>query len=132
MLDEVGAVMVTVTVVACVAEGAVPVIVSVYVPGAALPALTVKVDDPPAVTLSELRVALALDGAPLTESETVSALPLVTAVEMLEVPLVFCTRLKVVGVARMEKSFAGGGAFTVSVTEVVCVADGAEPVTVSV
>jgi hypothetical protein len=88
MLDEVAAVMVTLTVVACVAE-AVPVTVKVYVPAAAVPALTVSVDDPPAVTLAGLKPALAPEGAPLTESKMVSALPLVTAVEMLEVPLAF-------------------------------------------
>jgi hypothetical protein len=132
MLDEVAAVMVTLTVVACVAEAAVPVTVKVYVPAAAVPALTVSVDDPPAVTLTGLRPALAPEGAPPTVSEMVSALPLVTAVEMLEVPLAFCARLSEVGVARMEKSFGGGGAVTVKVTVVACVADAAVPVTVSV
>jgi hypothetical protein len=132
MLEEVGAVTVRLTVVACVAEVPVPVMVSVYVPAPALPALTVSVDDPPAVMLAGLRLALAPDGVPLTESVTPWALPLVTAVEMLEVPLVFCTRLNVVGLALMEKSFGGGGAVTVSVTLVVCVVDPDVPVMVSV
>jgi len=62
---------------------------------------------------------------------TVCALPLVTAVEMVELPPLFCCRLMELGLALIEKSF-GGGAVTVNVTVAACVADGAVPVTVSV
>jgi hypothetical protein len=75
---------------------------------------------------------VAPEGRPLTANETLSALPLVTAVEMVEVPLLFWTMLRDVGLARMEKSFAGGGAVTVRLTVVECVADEPVPVMVSV
>jgi hypothetical protein len=127
-----GAVTVRDTVVECVAEGAVPLTVSVYVPAAAVPALTVRVDEPPAVTLVGFNDALAPAGTPLTASETLSAVPLVTVVDTVEVPLVFCAIESEEGLAEMEKSFAGGGALTVSVTFVECVAVEPVPVTVSV
>jgi len=125
-----GAVTVSVTVVACVALGAVPLIVSGYVPGAAVPAPTVSVELPPAVTEVGLSVAVAPAGAPVTVRFTVSAVPLVTAVEMVDVPLAPCASESVVGLALIEKSFGGGGAVTVTVTVVECMALGAVPVTV--
>ena len=45
-----------------------------------MPVLTLSVELPPAVTEAGLKLALAPAGTPLTESETVSATPLVTAV----------------------------------------------------
>src|SRR5882762_8397135 len=128
----VAALTVSVTVVMCVAEAAVPVTVSVYVPAAAVPVLTVSVELPPAVTDVGLSEAVAPLGAPETERLTVSALPEVTAVEIVLVPEAPRTRLKLVGLAAIEKSFGGGGLVTVSVTEVVCVAEVLVPVTVSV
>jgi hypothetical protein len=59
----------------------------------------------------------------------VSAEPLTTAVEMLLVPLAPATRDIVAGLAEIEKSFAGGGGWMVTVTVVLCVAV-AFPVTV--
>src|SRR6266849_6458189 len=85
-----GAVTVRLTVAECEAEPSVPVTVSVYVPAAAVPALTDSVELPPAVTEVGLSEAVAPEGVPLTASETVTALPLVTAVLMVELPLVFC------------------------------------------
>src|SRR6266550_5976387 len=71
------AVTVKLTEVPCVALVAVPVTVKVYVPGAAVPAPTVSVEAPPAVTDVGLRVAVAPAGVPLTVRLTVSAVPLV-------------------------------------------------------
>ena len=101
-------------------------------PAAAVPAPTVSVALPPAVTEVGLSDAVAPEGVPVTDSETVCALPLVTAVEMVEVPEAPCCTLSEAGFALMEKSFAGGGPLTTSVTEVVCVADAPVPVTVIV
>jgi len=126
-----GAVTVRVTVVECAALGAVPVTVRVYVPAAAVPAPTVSVELPPVVTEVGLKVAVAPAGAPVTVRLTVSAVPLVTAVEMVDVPLAPCASERLVGLALIEKSF-GGGAVTVRVTVVECVALGAVPVTVRV
>ena len=68
--------------VACVADEPVPVIVSVYVPGAVeLEVEIVSVDDEPAVTEDGENDAVAPDGRPLALSETVCAEPEVTAVE---------------------------------------------------
>src|SRR5437879_4066948 len=103
----------------CVAEVPVPVTVSVYVPAAAVPVFTVSVELPPAVTDVGLSDAVAPLGTPVTERLTVCALPEVTAVEIVLVPEAPCTRLKLVGLAAIEKLFGG---LTVSVTEVVCVA----------
>src|SRR5438132_771024 len=64
----------------------------------------VSVELLPAVTEVGFSVADAPEGAPLTTSETVPALPLVTAVPMVEVPLLPCCRLSDVGLALMEKS----------------------------
>jgi len=122
-------VTVRVTEVVCVGEVPVPVTVSEYVPGAAVPVFTVSVELPPAVTDVGLSAAVAPLGTPVTERLTVCALPEVTAVEIVLVPEAPCTRLKLVGLAAIEKLFGG---LTVSVTEVVCVAEVPVPVTVSV
>src|SRR5439155_10468399 len=62
---------------------------------------------------------------------TVSAEPLVAAVEMVDVPLAACARERLVGLALIEKSFATG-AVIVKVTGVLCVALAPVPVTVIV
>src|SRR5437660_11029045 len=97
--------IVTVTEVECVAEAAVPVTVSVYAPAAAVRAFTVSVELPPAVTDVGLSEAVAPVGAPETERLTVSALPEVTAVEIVLVPEAPCWSVKLAGLAEIEKSF---------------------------
>jgi hypothetical protein len=124
------AVTVRVTEVPCVALGAVPVTVTGYVPGVVLaPTLSVSVEVPPAVTAEGSNEAVAPVGIPLAESVTLSAEPLVTAVEMVEVALPPWTAETLVGLAPIEKSL--GGAVTVSVMVASWVALGAVPVTVS-
>src|SRR6267143_1952816 len=59
-----------------------------------------------------------------------SAAPDSTVVEMLLVPLPPESRVSEVGLAEMEKSFAGGAGWTVSVTVVPCVAPDPVPLTV--
>src|ERR1700730_8107224 len=114
------------TVVEWVAEGAMPVIVIVGVPVAA-DALTarVSVELPPVVTLVGLRPAVTPVGAPPAVRLTVSAEPLTSAVLIVEVPLEPCWMVRLDGLALIEKLFGGGGAVTVSVTVVECVAEGA-------
>src|SRR5436189_381635 len=89
--DGGAAVTVKLTEVLCVALAAVPVTVRVYVPGAAVPAPTVSVELPPAVTELGLSVAVVPAGVPLTVRLTVSAEPLVTAVEIVDVARALCT-----------------------------------------
>jgi hypothetical protein len=125
------AVTFTVTDTLCVLEGATPVTVTVYAPGATVAdAVTVSVEPPPAVTELGLSVAVTPAGE-LADSETVSADPLVTAVLMALVAPAPCTTVRLVGLAEIEKSFGGTGA-TVTVTEAVCVAEPSVPVTVNV
>src|SRR6266550_1378356 len=62
----------------------------------------------------------------------VSAVPLTRVVEIVDVPVDPCWIETLVGFALMEKSFGGGGAVTVKLTEVLCVALAAVPVTVRV
>src|SRR5438093_5186375 len=124
-----GAVTVRLTEVLCVALVAVPVTVSVYVPGVAVP---VRVEPPPVVTEVGLSPADAPPGVPLTVRLIVSAEPLVSAVEMVEIPLWPWTKERLVGFALMEKSFGGGGAVTVNETVVEWVALVPVPVTVIV
>ena len=119
------------TVALCVALGALPVTVTGYVPGAVVAStLSVSVELEPAVTVEGLNEAVAPAGIPLAESVTVSAEPLVTAVEIVDVPLPPCTADTLAGFAPIEKSL--GAAVTVSVTVVLCVALEAVPVTVIV
>lgn len=73
-------------------------------PAAAVPALTVSVELPPAVTEVGLRLADAPAGVPDTVRATVSALPEVTAVEIVLVPEFPGARLKLVGFVEIEKS----------------------------
>src|SRR5256885_4934410 len=115
---DTGAVTVRLTVVVCVALAAVPVTVRVYVPGVAVPAPTVRVELPLVVTEIGLSPADAPLGVPLTVRLIVSAEPLVSAVEMVEVPLWPWINERLVGLALMEKSFGGGGAVTVKPTDV--------------
>ena len=56
-------------------------------PAAAVPLLSVSVEPLPAVTDVGLNVAVAPAGTPETVSATLCADPLVTAVEIVEVPL---------------------------------------------
>src|SRR5438270_13677531 len=83
--DGGAAVTVKLTEVLCVALGAVPVIVRVYVPGAAVPAPTVSVELPPAVTEVGLSVAVAPAGVPFPVRLSASAEAVVAAVEWVEV-----------------------------------------------
>ena len=85
----------------------------------------------PAVTLLGLNDAVVPLGRPLALRATDSAVPLTTAVEIVEVALPPCAAETLFGLALIEKSLAGG-AVTVSVTVVLCVALGAVPVTVTV
>src|SRR3989440_479167 len=112
-------VTVRVTEVVCVAEVPVPVTVSVYVPAAAVPVFTVSVELPPAVTDVGLSAAVAPLGTPVTERLTVCALPEVTAVEIVLVPEAPCTRLKLVGLAAIEKLFVGVTARVSDVVDVI-------------
>ena len=126
------AVTVSVTVVVWVALVPLPTTVSVYVPGAvAAPAVTVIVDEPPAVMLDGAKPTVVPAGAPVALKETLCADPFVTAVETVDFALAPCTTLTVVGLAASEKS-DDGAAETVSATVVVCVALVPVPVTVTV
>src|SRR5438128_803019 len=93
------------------------------------PTLSVSVELPPAATDPGLKDADAPEGSPLAESVTVSADPLITAVEMVDVALPPWTADTLLGLALIEKLL--GAAVTVSVTVVLCVALGAVPVTVT-
>ena len=83
-------------------------------PAVAETVLTVSVEELPAVTEEGLSEAVAPEGAPLTDSATLCAEPEVTAVEMVLVTEAFCTTLRLLGLAEMEKSLGGGGAVIVS------------------
>src|SRR5207247_5565287 len=76
-----------------------------------------------------LKDADAPEGSPLAESVTVSADPLITAVEMVDVALPPCAADTLLGLAPIVKSL--GAAVTVSATVVLWVALGAVPVTVT-
>ena|SRR5882762_8577391 len=126
------AVTVRVTPVECVALVPVPVTVTVYVPGGVVPAVAiVMVELLPAATAVGLNDAVAPAGRPVALKLTFCAEPLVTAVEIVDVPLEPCWTETLVGFAPIEKSF-GGGAVTVSVTGVLWVAVEPVPVTVIV
>ena len=86
-----------------------------------MPALIVSVELLPAVTDVGLKLALAPAGRPDTAGATVSALPLVTAVEIVEVPLAPWFRVSVFGPSASEKSLVTTG-LIVNVTVVVWVA----------
>src|SRR5512140_294724 len=92
-----GATTVRLTVVAWVAEGAVPV---ATLEATARP----RVALPPAVTLVGVSVAVTPAGRPLTERATVSALPEMTAVVMPVPPEAPWAIERLAGLAAMEKS----------------------------
>ena len=118
------------TVVVCVADGAVPVIVTVYVPGGvAASAASVSIDDPPVVALVGANVAVAPTGRSVAENVIVSAVPAIDMVDTVVIPELPWTTLTIAGSATIAKS---GRASTSSDTVVVCVADGAVPVIVTV
>ena len=95
------------------------------------PTLAVIVEEPPAVTDAGLKLTVTPAGWPLALRLTDCAEPLVTAVEIVELPLEPCPTLKLVGLAAIEKSDAGADV-TVSATVVACVALALVPVTVIV
>lgn len=91
--------------------------------------MNVSVELPPAVIVEAVNDAVVPAGTPLAERATVSAEPLVTAVEIVDVPLPPCPAERLFGLALMEKSL--GAAVTVSVTVVSWRALEAVPVTVT-
>ena len=83
-----------------------PVTVSVYVPAAAEDVVEMlSVELLPAVTDVGLSEAVTPAGAPENASDTVPALPAVTAVEMVLLPELPAATLKLDGDAEIEKSF---------------------------
>jgi hypothetical protein len=125
------AVTVSVTVVLWLALEAVPVTVTEYVPAVVeAPTPNVSVELEPAVIGFGLNEAVAPAGTPVALRVTLSAAPLVTAVETVDVALPPWSADTLLGFALIEKSF--GAAVTVSVTVVLWVALGAAPVTVTV
>jgi len=96
---------VSVMLVEWVAEVPVPVTVTVYVPtGVVGDVAMVRVELLPDWIVWGLKLAVAPDGRPLAESETVCDWPLVTVVEMVEVPLPPCVTVMLEGLALIEKS----------------------------
>src|SRR5437764_7461402 len=91
--------------------------------------VSVSVDEAPEFTEVGANAPDTPAGAPLSESATLWAFPVVTAVLIVVWVWVPCAVLTDDGDALIEKSFAG---VTVSDTVVECVADGPVPVTVSV
>src|SRR5258708_1016830 len=105
-----GAVMLSATLVVCVAEAAVPVTAIEELPAAAPEAtMTVIAELPPAVAEVGLNETLTPAGSAPVEKLTVSGVPLVDAVEMVEPPDWPCWMESAPGLDEMEKSFAGGG-----------------------
>jgi hypothetical protein len=97
---------VSVKLVVCVAEVPVPVIVMVEVPDGVLDEVaTVSVEEEPAVTEAGLKDADAPVGRPEALSDTVCALPEVTAVEIVEVADPPGLTEAEAGFAAIEKSF---------------------------
>jgi hypothetical protein len=94
-----------------------------------VPAFTPRVDEPPAVTELGLSDAVDPEGCPLRDRATVWADPEVTAVEIVLVPEPLWARLRLDGLAEIEKSLVTG-AVTVREIVVECVA--LEPVPVMV
>ena len=108
-----------------------PVIVSVYVPTAAVPELRVSVELPPAVTTAGAKLALAPAGTPKMLNAIDSALPLSTLVVTVYAAAPPETTDADAGDAAMPKSEAAGGV-TVTDTDVEWLPDAAVPVTVNV
>jgi len=106
-----------------------PVTVIVYVPaGVVADVASVSREDPPELIGFVPNVAVVPAGMPLALRVIDCALPEVSTVEMVEVPGLPAVTLTEVGLAEMEKSFAG----TVNDTVVEWVADAPVPVTVMV
>jgi hypothetical protein len=126
------AVTVTVTDVLCVApEASVPVTVTTYTPGAvAKSGETVSVDAAPALTTVGLREAVRPLGDEVALRLIASAVPVTSAVLIVLVPELPCTTVRLLGLAAIEKSDVA--AVTVTVTDVLCVAEPSVPVTVTV
>jgi len=111
----------------CVVDVPVPVTVIVDVPsGVVASVATVSVELSPAVMLVGTNVVVAPSGRPLADNVIVSGGPAVDTRIESELPW---TMSIVVGDALIEKS---GCAFTTNDTVVVCVAEGAVPVIVTV
>jgi hypothetical protein len=97
-----------------------------YAPGGVLaPAVRVKTAVPPALTDAGANEALAPAGTPVADRVTLSALPDVTAVEIVLVTVPPCATETLVGLAAIEKSLR-----TVTLMLVVCVAEAPAPVMV--
>ena len=93
----------------------------------------VNVEDPPAVTEVGLSEAVGPDGETEAVRLTVPAEPVVTAVLMVEVPLLPCEIVRLVELALIEKSFEPPpDEVTVTDTVVLCCALPSVPVTVTV
>ena len=108
---------------------AVPVTVTEYDPAAvAAPTPSVSVELPPDVIVLGLNVAVVPMGRPLALRLTLWGAPLVTAVAIVDVALPPCAAETLLGLALIEKS----DATIVKVSDVVWVALGAVPVTVTV
>jgi hypothetical protein len=99
----------SVTVAVCEVLGLVPLTVIVYVPPAAVALDTVIVDEPPAVTDDGLKLTVVPAGCPVAVRPTFSADPAVTLVEIVDAPLWPWSTVRLLGLAEIEKSFAGGG-----------------------
>ena len=97
---------VSVNVVECEAEAAVPVMVTLYVPaGVDADVARVRLDDPPAVTDVGLKVAVAPVGSPDADRATDSAVPEVTAVLTMAVVDPPAVTVPEVGLTEIEKLF---------------------------
>ena len=84
----------------------VPVTVTVYEPaGTDGPTVTVKVEELPAVTEVGFNAAVGPEGETAAVRLMVPAEPFVTAVLIVEVPLLPCVIERLVGLALIEKSF---------------------------
>ena len=85
----------------------------------ALPAPRVSVEEAPAFTGFGLNDAVAPPGSPPIDMVTVCAEPEVTVVEMLLVPELPCTNVRLDGLAPIEKSFTTAAIVTATVVECV-------------
>jgi hypothetical protein len=99
---------VRVNVVEWVADAPVPVTVIGYVPPGVLDAVvTVSVEEAPELIGLGLKPALAPDGSPDADSETLCALPAVTAVEIVDVADAPAFTVAEDGESDIEKSLVG-------------------------
>ena len=92
----------------------------------AVPALTVSVETPPVVTDAGASAAVEPEGAPDTVRVTVCETPETKATAIADVPDLAGARLKLAGLAEMEKSLLTVE-ITFSATVVECVPEGAVP-----